>query len=574
VSEEAPLSAASLSAGDDDFNPFRARWVLALGLLAAAASLFLIESLYAVMDHDLHFAMAPAPFQWDSVAKAGVAGLRGDRLDPQKPNASVAKDEVHIEQLSASGSSVRPFTHVVAYLAHVSVAAQEPMATAAAFTTEPPAADASEPVSALGPTPASSDAALETAVAASRSAEPKPLGEPINVTPVPESPPARGLTRRIIVARPGDDLAKILRALAVPEQQVQDIASVFSQAEGDAPFVGGEKISIVADRSSGEQAPLEVGVQRESAPAWTVARADDGSYAEVAAAEASDRAAQPPPSSAADSLSETVDQSVQDSIYGLVQSDGVDRALVDQIVRLCGHDFDLDAPVASTDRIEFLYTRGDYNEPQLRFVRLTAQGQTKSYYRFTAADDGSIDYYDQSGRSVTKFLLRKPAPEGRLGDGFGWRMHPILKVERFHAGVDYDAPMGSPVEAAGAGVVEKIAQEVGYGKYIRVKHDLGYETTYAHLSGYARGIRVGTRVRQGEVIAYVGSTGYSTGPHLYYEIRINGRNVDPLRIRLADGRVLSGPVLDDFEKRREVTDELVKASAVAETAAPGASLPD
>ena len=150
---------------------------------------------------------------------------------------------------------------------------------------------------------------------------------------------------------------------------------------------------------------------------------------------------------------------------------------------------------------------------------------------------------------------------GRLGDGFGWRTHPVLHDRRFHEGVDYAAPYGSPIAAAGAGVVEKIDQEWGYGKYIRVRHDQGYETTYAHVSGFPRGMRVGARVRQGETIAYIGSTGLSTGPHLYYEVRINGQNVDPLRIRLEAGRLLSAGELTAFHQQREKLDQLIAASA-------------
>lgn len=163
-------------------------------------------------------------------------------------------------------------------------------------------------------------------------------------------------------------------------------------------------------------------------------------------------------------------------------------------------------------------------------------------------------------RSGSQFLLRKPVAAGRLGDGFGWRIHPILLDRRFHRGVDYAAPFGSPIVAAGAGVVEKIDQEWGYGKYVRVLHDFGYETTYAHISSVPRGLHVGARVHQGQTIAYVGSTGLSTGPHLYYEVRINGRDVDPLRIRLRAGRILDGKMLEAFNEARFHTDILLQAS--------------
>jgi murein DD-endopeptidase MepM/ murein hydrolase activator NlpD len=161
-------------------------------------------------------------------------------------------------------------------------------------------------------------------------------------------------------------------------------------------------------------------------------------------------------------------------------------------------------------------------------------------------------------------LLRNPVFAGRLGDGFGWRIHPILHDLRFHEGVDYAAPFGSPIAAAGEGVVEEIAEQWGYGEYIRIRHDLGYETTYAHAAGFPHGLKVGDRVRQGEPIAFVGSTGLSTGPHLYYEVRINGHNVDPLRVHLPAGRILKADLLARFERDVRTLEDLAHAPAEAE----------
>jgi murein DD-endopeptidase MepM/ murein hydrolase activator NlpD len=140
-------------------------------------------------------------------------------------------------------------------------------------------------------------------------------------------------------------------------------------------------------------------------------------------------------------------------------------------------------------------------------------------------------------------------------------VHPILGDRRFHEGVDYTAPFGSPIAAAGAGVVEKIDQEAGYGKYVRIRHDFGYETTYAHISGMPRGLKVGARIHRGQTIGYVGSTGLSTGPHLYYELRVNGQYADPLLTHLPAGRVLDGDVLIAFQQARTATDLLLQASA-------------
>jgi murein DD-endopeptidase MepM/ murein hydrolase activator NlpD len=144
-----------------------------------------------------------------------------------------------------------------------------------------------------------------------------------------------------------------------------------------------------------------------------------------------------------------------------------------------------------------------------------------------------------------------------MRSGFGFRRHPILGYSKMHTGVDWSAPYGTPIFSSGNGMVDKVGWEGGYGKYVRVKHNNGYETAYGHMSAYARGIEPGKRLRQGQVIGFVGSTGLSTGAHVHYEIVVNGRFVDPMRIRLPRGRVLEGPMLAGFEKERERVENMI-----------------
>ncbi len=158
---------------------------------------------------------------------------------------------------------------------------------------------------------------------------------------------------------------------------------------------------------------------------------------------------------------------------------------------------------------------------------------------------------------MTKYLMQKPLPNGRLNDGFGWRIHPVLHVRKHHNGVDYDAPIGSPIVAAGDGVVELISYQKGYGKYVRIRHQGGYSTTYAHLASAKKGLKVGDRVKQGDVIAYVGSTGYSTGPHLYYELKVGDQYVDPLTARLNAGEKLTGSSLNSFREEIDHVGQIV-----------------
>jgi murein DD-endopeptidase MepM/ murein hydrolase activator NlpD len=153
--------------------------------------------------------------------------------------------------------------------------------------------------------------------------------------------------------------------------------------------------------------------------------------------------------------------------------------------------------------------------------------------------------------------VRKPVNNAIMRSGFGGRRHPILGYVKMHTGVDWATPYGTAIFASGNGVVEKVGWEGGYGKYVRLKHNNGYETAYGHMSAYAKGMEPGKRVRQGQVIGFVGSTGMSTGAHVHYEILVNGRFVDPMRIKLPRGRSLEGPLMASFEKERDRLDAMM-----------------
>ena len=180
-----------------------------------------------------------------------------------------------------------------------------------------------------------------------------------------------------------------------------------------------------------------------------------------------------------------------------------------------------------------------------------------TFYRFQM-EGGAVDYFDQDGRSAKQFLLRNPVPNGQFRSGFGGRRHPILGYTRLHTGVDWSAPRGTPIIASGNGIVEKAGWAGGYGRQTIIRHSNGYETSYNHQSAIARGVVPGARVRQGQVIGYVGSTGLATGDHLHYELMVNGRKVDPMRVRLPVGRVLKGGDLEAFKRERKRIDDLLR----------------
>lgn len=253
---------------------------------------------------------------------------------------------------------------------------------------------------------------------------------------------------------------------------------------------------------------------------------------------------------------------VYDGIYRTAYSYGMSKAMTQKLIKLLASDVDFQSRLSPSDRLEVLFSQPDgddqaSDDSELLYVSSTFGGQTRNFYRFQM-QDGSVDYFDENGSSAKQFLLRNPLPNGRFTSGFGARRHPILGYVRMHTGTDWAAPIGTPIIAAGNGVVEKAGWAGGYGKQIIIRHANGYETSYNHQSAFAKGIEEGVHVRQGQVIGYLGQTGLSTGPHLHYELIVNGTKVDSMRVRLPVGKVLKGDDLVAFKKERERIDDLLK----------------
>jgi murein DD-endopeptidase MepM/ murein hydrolase activator NlpD len=252
---------------------------------------------------------------------------------------------------------------------------------------------------------------------------------------------------------------------------------------------------------------------------------------------------------------------IYDGIYRSAYSYGMSERMTKQLIKIMASDVDFQSRLSPADRVTVLFSQPDddgkaSDESELLYASATLGGVVHTYYRFQM-NNGSLDYFDQDGKSARQFLFRNPAPGARISRGFGMERHPILGIMRMHTGVDYAIRRGTPILAAGNGVVEKVGWASGYGKETEIRHANGYETVYAHQSAFASGIEPGDHVRQGQVIGYVGSTGLSTGPHVHFEIRINGRPVDPLRVRLPVGHSLKDKELVAFKKERDRIDALL-----------------
>lgn len=253
---------------------------------------------------------------------------------------------------------------------------------------------------------------------------------------------------------------------------------------------------------------------------------------------------------------------VGSTLYAAALEAGAGDQQVVDFADVFAYDVDFQREIWSGDTFEFVYDRmvderGNYvNGGPLLYAAIDGNALTKGYYRFTPSDDGITDYFDAEGTSSRRFLMRTPINGARLSSSFGMRRHPVLGYNRLHRGTDFAAPTGTPIYAAGSGVVEVAGWQGAYGRYVKLQHPNGWETAYAHMSRFASGVRAGSRVRQGEVIGYVGTTGRSTGPHLHYEVLQNGAHVNPMTIRLPTGRKLEGEQLAAFMAERARIDAL------------------
>jgi len=399
---------------------------------------------------------------------------------------------------------------------------------------------------------------------------------PENITLLPKTTAqttgGNGVNEKLVLVKKGDSVVSILRDLGTTGADLNAISRVLGPRSFDGGIKEGQKLRVLLAQSADGQRlqPIRVIIAGDSGIDAVIALADTGKYVAVDVKNVDTEVAD---NSADDDENDTSGVRLYQSIYETALRNRIPRPIIEDLIRIYSYDVDFQRKVQPGDSFEVLYA-GEEEAPaadsrnDVLFATLTVGGETKKFYRFQSPDDGLVDYYDETGKSAKKFLVRKPVLAGIMRSGFGLRRHPILGYTKMHTGVDWAAPSGTPIYASGNGVIEKAGWESGYGKYIRVRHNNGYETAYGHMTAFARGMDEGTRVRQGQVIGFVGSTGLSTGSHLHYEILVNGRFVDPMRIKLPRGRVLEGALLATFDKERERLDGIMarKPARVASSA--------
>ncbi|NLS06565.1 M23 family metallopeptidase [Rhizobium sp. P32RR-XVIII] len=375
----------------------------------------------------------------------------------------------------------------------------------------------------------------------------------------------------IIPARQDVTIAKALIDSGYPEPQAKMLAANLSALFGSEELSKGDvlRIGII---QKGEQARLiRASVYRGTRHLVTIALDDKNRFVQASEPPMLDAVA-----TAFDDNSQSVPAgqnlpSVYDGIYRASLSYGMTKEMTALIIKLLAANVDFQAQLRPTDFLEAFFSVADSSgrataDSELLYVNARFGDTVTRFYRFQDPD-GNVDYFDQDGKSIRQFLLRNPVPNGIFKSGFGMRRHPILGFARMHTGVDWAAPRGTAIIATGNGTVEKAGWDSGgYGNQTIVRHANGYESSYNHQSAIAKGIVPGAKVRQGQVIGWVGTTGESTGPHLHYELIVNGTKVDPLRIRLPGGKSLDGDALAKFEDERKRIDTLLNNQPVDQVA--------
>ncbi len=399
---------------------------------------------------------------------------------------------------------------------------------------------------------------------------------PENVTNIAKtmtSDDSKGRDQRLIVVRHNEGIEDILRAQGATRDQIGKIVGAINARRGQPPVTEGQRVKLLLAEGASPEQPQQIvrlSIYTDDKIESAVAMADDGSFVRVEGATPAPVAAGKKPAADDDDDDDTGGMRLYDSLYETALKNELPRPVIDDLVRVFANDVDFQRAVVAGDSLEAFYTEPDEADGrnELLFASITTRGETYKYYRFQTSDDGMVDYYDETGRSSRKFLVRQPIAAARITSGFGGRFHPILGYTRMHTGVDFGAPMGTLIFAAGNGTVIKAGRESGYGNRVEIQHANGYITTYNHMSGFARGISEGARVKQGQPVGYLGMTGLATGPHLHYEVIVNGHFVDPMRVKLARTRELDGRAIAAFKRERERIDGLIaKAPGATRVAA-------
>lgn len=355
---------------------------------------------------------------------------------------------------------------------------------------------------------------------------------------------------RVVTVERGDTLMSLLDGAGAARDQAHAAVSALTDVFSPRALRPGQALTLQMKPGFGLGQPELLGLSmRESALRdVVVARTADGGFA----AEAIEH-----PVTTRLVRAEGV---IDTSLYQAAVDGGVPLAALGELITVFSYDVDFQRDVHQGDSFAALFEVKETQDGtiveagRVLIGEMVVGGKPLRFYRHEDKD-GQIDYFDASGKSVRKALLTTPIEGARISSGYGLRRHPVLGYSKMHKGLDFAAPTGTPIFAAGDGVIERASRFGSYGHYVKIRHTGEYSTAYAHMSRYGKGIKAGIRVRQGQIIGYVGTTGRSTGPHLHYEVIRSGQQVNPRGITLPTGRKLEGKALIAFKQVRDRLDQ-------------------
>ena len=249
-----------------------------------------------------------------------------------------------------------------------------------------------------------------------------------------------------------------------------------------------------------------------------------------------------------------IKNTIENNLYSSAMKSGLEPNIIVEFARIFGFEVDFQRDIRRGDWFEILYEKFEDDNGKVRdtgkiiYASMFVNGDELNLYNFNYNNEE--EYYDIKGKSITKSLMKTPINGARLSSSFGMRKHPILGYNKMHRGTDFAAPSGTPIMASGSGTITRARWCGGGGNCVKIKHNSTYETIYAHMKAFAKGVKEGRKVKQGQIIGYVGSTGLSTGPHLHYEVLINGKKVNSQKLKLPSGKILKGEERKQFELDR------------------------
>jgi murein DD-endopeptidase MepM/ murein hydrolase activator NlpD len=358
------------------------------------------------------------------------------------------------------------------------------------------------------------------------------------------------VVRRIVV-RKGDSLGEALARADFTGDEQPKVLAALTKVFDPYDLKPGQVITVTFEKDSGGQhfASLDMtpDVQR------TISLTVDGKGA-IQARELK---------SALSTVTRAISGKIEGSLYESAMKEKLPQPVLAAFIRAYSYNVDFQRDLQPGDRFQILYQivvndKGELVKPgNILAASMTLSGKDQKIY-LNQTGDGTLDFFTADGKSIRKTLLRTPVDGAKITSGFGMRIHPLLGYSKMHKGVDFGAPTGTPVFAAGDGVVEKMGWWGGYGRYLRLRHNSELGTAYAHLSRFPANLQEGSHVRQGQVVAYTGSTGAATGPHLHYEVLKNGTQVNPLAVTTPLGNQLAGKELAQFRKLADERDRMLK----------------